>query len=101
MPGWQNSDRRDRLPSNWDKIRKDDAGYRCEATSADDERCKERAVDVDHKRRGDDHSQENLRALCEWHHDKKSGAEGAAALAATRRRISKRFRRAEVHPGLM
>ncbi|WP_280837834.1 hypothetical protein [Micromonospora sp. A200] len=65
------------------------------------ERCKEAAVEVDHIRAGDDHSDDNLRAICEWHHGKKSGGEGGAALAAKRRQIDKRFRRTEEHPGLL
>ncbi|MEU7570315.1 hypothetical protein [Micromonospora sp. NPDC049240] len=59
------------------------------------------AVDVDHIIPGNDHSRSNLRALCEWHHDKKSGAEGAAARAAAIRRTSKKFKRTETHPGLL
>jgi 5-methylcytosine-specific restriction protein A len=43
----------------------------------------------------------NLRSLCSWHHRQKSGAEGAAAKAAKRRAIEKKFRRTEKHPGLM
>ncbi|MEU0674484.1 hypothetical protein ABZ330_16590 [Streptomyces sp. NPDC006172] len=44
---------------------------------------------------------ENLRSLCTWHHRQKSSREGAAAQAAKRRAIQKRFRRDEAHPGLM
>lgn len=105
MSGWQNSDRGDRLPPEWrTKIRPRilrRAGHRCQVTNTYGERCPELAAEVDHIRAGDDHSDDNLRAICEWHHGKKSGAEGAAALAAKRRRISKKYRRTEVHPGLM
>lgn len=101
MPGWVNSDRRDRLPPEWPQMRRDTlkaAGWQCQAKE-DGVRCTERATDVDHKVRGDDHRPENRQALCERHHDRKSGQEGAAALAAKRRRINQRFRRTEVHPG--
>jgi 5-methylcytosine-specific restriction protein A len=64
-------------------------------------RCSEYATDVDHIRPGDDHSEANLRSLCEWHHQQKSSREGAAALAAKRRKIEQRFRRNEAHPGLL
>ncbi|OKI45100.1 HNH endonuclease [Micromonospora sp. CB01531] len=104
MPNWQNSDRRDRLPPNWDAIRKrvlKRDGYRCRATNVYGERCDERAVDVDHIKRDDDHSEDALQSLCEWHHDKKSGAEGARARAAIRRRHAQKFRRTEGHPGLL
>ncbi|MEX1655530.1 hypothetical protein ABZ960_20475 [Streptomyces pseudovenezuelae] len=43
----------------------------------------------------------NLRSLCSWHHRKKSGAEGAAAKAAKRRALAKKFNRTERHPGLL
>ncbi|MFD6636753.1 HNH endonuclease [Micromonospora chalcea] len=104
MPGWQNSDRRDRLPPDWPAIRRRILardGHRCRFTNTYGERCKEAAVDVDHIENNDDHSDRNLRAACEWHHDKKSGAEGAAARAAAIRRASKKFQRTEVHPGLL
>jgi 5-methylcytosine-specific restriction protein A len=104
MPNWSSSNRRDNLPTNWGAIRvrilKRD-GHRC--THRDDygTRCAELATDVDHIRPGNDHSDGNLRSLCKWHHGKKSGAEGAVAKATARRRIDKRFRRGEQHPGLI
>jgi 5-methylcytosine-specific restriction endonuclease McrA len=104
VSGWQNSDRRDRLPPDWFKIRarvlrRD--GHTC--THRDDYgiRCADLATDVDHIKPGDDHSMENLRALCSWHHNKKSGAEGGAASQANRRRQNRKFRRTEDHPGLL
>lgn len=59
------------------------------------------ATDVDHIRPGDDHSYANLRALCSWHHQKKSSSEGGEAKAFAQRRIAKRFLRVEQHPGLL
>jgi 5-methylcytosine-specific restriction endonuclease McrA len=102
MPQWEGSDRRSRLPSDWPVrrkrvLRRD--GFRCTALSSQGERCAEPASDVDHVRPGDDHSEGNLRSLCAWHHLRKSGGEGARALAAKRRRIDKTFRRTESHPG--
>lgn len=104
MPGWEGSDRRHRLPPDWDArrkriLRRD--GYRCKVKNAYSERCKEPAVDVDHIINNDDHSESNLQAICEWHHDKKSGSEGARARAAAIRRTSKKFVRTEAHPGLL
>jgi 5-methylcytosine-specific restriction endonuclease McrA len=104
VSGWQNSDRRDRLPPDWFKIRarvlrRDD--HTC--THRDDYgiRCVDLATDVDHINPGDDHSPENLRSLCAWHHQKKSSAEGGRAAQANRRRQDRKFRRTEDHPGLL
>ncbi|AWY07567.1 HNH endonuclease [Streptomyces phage Yosif] len=101
---WSSSDRRGRLPADWDKIRRRVLardGHRC--THRDDygTRCPEPATDVDHIKAGDDHSMSNLRALCSWHHARKSSGEGAAAKARARRRQDKKFRRDEDHPGLI
>ncbi|WSR65857.1 HNH endonuclease [Streptomyces sp. NBC_01198] len=104
MPQWAGSDRRDRLPANWPQIRhrvlRRDGG-RCTERNDYGVRCAELATDVDHIKAGDDHSLSNLRSLCEWHHDRKSGAEGAAARAANWRRNNRKFRRTESHPGLL
>ncbi|QDP44206.1 HNH endonuclease [Streptomyces phage Celia] len=104
MPGWKGSERREGLPSDWAQIRarilKRDQ-HRCTHTNDYGARCSEPATDVDHIIPGNDHSPGNLRSLCSWHHDKKSGAEGARAAAANRRRHDKKFRRGEQHPGLL
>ncbi|WP_202944445.1 HNH endonuclease signature motif containing protein [Salinispora tropica] len=42
-------------------------------------RCGKPATDVDHIRRGDDHTLKNLRPACTECHNRKSGQEGAAA----------------------
>lgn len=105
VPGWNGSNRRDRLPSNWPALRKrrlEFDQYECRWENAYGETtCTETAVDVDHKIPGDDHSFENLQSLCDYHHDQKSAAEGARAAAARRRTIDQRFRRTEGHPGLL
>jgi 5-methylcytosine-specific restriction protein A len=104
MPNWEGSDRRERLPADWPKrrlrvLRRD--GGQCTALTQAGTRCDSLASDVDHVRPGDDHSYENLTSLCSYHHRIKSGREGAAAQAAKRRQIAKRFRRSEQHPGLL
>jgi 5-methylcytosine-specific restriction protein A len=105
MPQWSGSDRRSRLPDNWQALRRRVLrrdGSRCTARDlTTGERCEEPATDVDHIVPGDDHRESNLRSLCGWHHRKKSSAEGGAALARKRRQNDKKFRRTEDHPGLI
>ena len=99
MPKWKGSKRKSELPSNWPKIRAKvlrHANYKCEQRLDDGSKCNEHANQCDHIRRGNDHSMRNLQALCEYHHAKKSSAEGAAALAAKRESIHKRFQRGDV-----
>nr|WP_253208341.1 HNH endonuclease [Streptomyces sp. YPW6] len=104
MPQWLDSDRKGRLPKDWDRIRnrvlrRD--GHQCTARDQYGKRCDELATDVDHIIAGDDHREANLRALCGWHHQRKSSREGAAASVKKRRQIGKRFQRNEAHPGLL
>lgn len=101
---WEGSDRRQELPPDWDTrrlriFRRD--GYRCTHRDVYGERCTGPAEECDHIVPGGDHSDENLRSLCSWHHGKKSGAEGARAAYLNRKRHDRKFRRTEVHPGLM
>lgn len=104
---WTSSDRRDRLPPDWEKIRKRVLRRDHGVCQADSERrlgqsCGKPANQVDHVRAGDDHSEENLQALCEWHHNQKSGREGAEASRKARAQRATRFRRTEErHPGLL
>lgn len=107
MSGWHTSDRRDRLPPDWERIRQQ-AGrhdaWKCQWVIFDGgrrRRCLEPGNEVDHIRPGDDHSLRNLRVLCNFHHKRKSAKEGAAAAAKKRKEISQRFRRTEEHPGLL
>ena len=103
MAQWRGSTRLDRLPDDWKARRRRvllGDGYRC-TWRHDGVRCEELATDVDHIRPGDDHDDSNLRSLCDWHHLKKSSGEGGAARAAARRRVNRRFRRSEPHPGLL
>lgn len=93
---WDSSDRRQRLPDNWDVTRRlvlQDARWRCQIRRRG---CIGRATDVDHKKRGDDHSRGNLQAACSSCHGKKSSAEGndrKRELRALRKRPLER------HPG--
>jgi 5-methylcytosine-specific restriction enzyme A len=94
---WSSSDRKERLPANWTALRlrvlRRDR-YECQWRE-DGVPCRHPANQVDHIERGDDHSLENLQALCQWHHARKSSAEGRAA---QRPRASRR-RTEERHPG--
>lgn len=105
MPNkWQGSDRKSRLPATWERIRKDvhrRDKSQCQVRLPSGRLCLEPAVDVDHIRRGDDHRLENLRCICDWHHGKKSAAEGAAAYHSKMKASRAKFRRSEVHPGLL
>ena len=97
--GWGSSDRRDRLPADWTArrmrvLRRDH--YQCQATDSLGVKCGRPANQADHIIPGDDHSYENLQALCAWHHARKSSAEGAAA----RRPRPTRRREPEPHPSL-
>ena len=95
---WEGSDRASRLPANWPQLRaivKRRAGGRCEERMRDGSRCRDRGTECDHVVPGDDHSLDNLRWICDWHHARKSSAEGNAA----RRRPTAR-RSPEPHPGL-
>lgn len=95
MP-WSSSDRRARLPQDWDSrrasvLRRD--GYRCQIAGAG---CSGIATEVDHIRRGDDHRFDNLRAVCSSCHKKKTLGE---AQVASRKKREARFRPRERHPG--
>ena len=74
-PAWEGSTRRERLPPDWDRRRRRVLlrdGHRCYL-------CGEVASEVDHVEHGDDHSLENLKAICSPCHLKKSAREGRAA----------------------
>ena len=98
---WENSDRRARLPHDWQTrrlrvLRRD--GYKCQHRDEPGApKCLAPANQVDHVERGDDHDLANLQALCAWHHARKSSAEGRAA---QRPRASRR-RPSEQHPGMI
>lgn len=102
--GWANSDRRQRLPPDWDRIQRRilrNAKHACQVKLGPGRVCGRHATQVDHIRPGDDHSDSNLRAICAECHGKKSSAEGNEAMRKRRSEISQRFRRTERHPGLL
>lgn len=99
---WATSNRRSRLPANWEReirpriLKRDPI---CRWKEHGDFTCSNPSQEVDHIRRGQDHSPANLRGLCSWHHQQKSSMEGAEALAKKRERIAKKFVRTETHAG--
>ncbi len=98
MP-WDTSDRKSRLPDDWNTrrmrvLRRD--GYRCQARDSLGYLCGQPANQCDHIVAGDNHELDNLQALCRWHHARKSSQEGNAAHP---RRPSQR-RPPEKHPAL-
>ncbi|WP_082981763.1 HNH endonuclease [Mycolicibacterium mucogenicum] len=94
--GWDTSARRFDLPANWPVIQRGvlrDARWLCEIGLPG---CLTEATEVDHKKRGNDHSRSNLQAACSWCHGKKSSQEGNAE---RNRRRALRKRPTERHPG--
>lgn len=78
---WGSSDRKSRLPDDWEQIRKvvlTRCGNRCQQTLPSGARCYQPATDVDHIRRGDElgENYSNLQGLCGEHHREKSTREG-------------------------
>lgn len=93
------SRRRAELPADWDwRVRqvKKRARGRCEWKLPSGARCPARGTDADHRGDRFDHSLGNLVWSCEYHHDKKTSAQGRQALAA-RARLARRP--TEQHPG--
>lgn len=101
---WEGSNRRDRLPPDWElrrlKILQRDS-YRC-TWIENNRRCPVKIdLEVDHRIPGDDHSDANLRTLCKGHHSRKSAREGVDARAAKRKALKEKFGGTETHPGLI
>nr|DAF63966.1 MAG TPA: HNH endonuclease [Siphoviridae sp. ctGkF2] len=93
---WESSNRRSRLPSDWDSrrllvLRRD--SFRCRIGSVG---CLVVATEVDHAVAGDNHSLNNLQAVCSACHKAKTQMEG---LAKRQRLRSQRFRPKGRHPG--
>lgn len=94
---WSSSDRRSRLPSDWSVVRsrvlrRD--GFVCQLQLVG---CASVATEVDHIVRGDNHAEENLRAVCSRCHRIKTTSE---AQEARRTKRALRFRPQPRHPGL-
>jgi 5-methylcytosine-specific restriction enzyme A len=100
MSGWEGSDRRERLPADWEARRADRLaydGYRCTWRLPSGKRCPRPATDVDHREAmADKHERRDLQSLCAHHHGQKSAREGNQARRA---RKASRFRPPEEHPG--
>lgn len=106
MSGWTGSTRRQRLPANWQALRRqilERDGWQCTEILPSGARCPAAATDVDHDRAmTDDHSPERLSSKCRRHHAIKSAAEGGRASGArAKARAAARYRPAERHPGLL
>lgn len=92
------------MPKGWDRTRRrilKRDGHRCQWLLGTGGICGEPANEVDHKvgaaQGVDDHSDENLWALCSWHHARKTGREASAVAHA----MQPRARPAEGHPGML
>jgi 5-methylcytosine-specific restriction protein A len=95
--GWEGSTRKATLPPDWQAIRRavlQRDGWRCTWPTPTG-RCTERATDVDHVGDRDDHTLENLRALCAPHH-----LQHTSRQANTKRWATRAARPPEPHPGL-
>jgi len=99
---WDTSNRRAELPPDWRSKRRPRIlardGHQCQWPTELGP-CGHPATDVDHKQPGNDHSDDNLWALCGWHHDHKTQGEAAAARRAKGYLSTKRSQ--EQHPGLV
>lgn len=108
---WNSSDRRSRLPNDWQQLRQHvitRANGQCEATIQTDPpktitpetiRCPNHGTDVDHINRGDNHAVSNLQLLCGPCHAIKTGDEATEALRQLNAKLAHPATRA-THPGL-
>lgn len=97
---WEGSNRREELPDDWEErvqAIRTRSGNRCEIVGIRG-RCRRPMEDCDHKVPGNDHSLDNLQAICKPHHAFKTAQE---ANAAKRTKAALRYRPAERHPGLL
>lgn len=95
---WSTSDRRQRLPADWPKIRrqvKARAGGKCQATQHTPQ-CNGTGTDADHIQQGDNHSLDNLQWLSEPCHKAKTARETAAR---NKRNAKLKRKPKEQHPG--
>lgn len=99
---WEGSTRKETLPPDWGQRRlavfaRDD--NRCTVIKANGKRCWDKADECDHIGDRLDHSLENLRSICSWHHQRRSSSQGGKASAQRERAPIKRPQ--ESHPGLI
>jgi 5-methylcytosine-specific restriction protein A len=94
---WNSSDRKSRLPSNWSSLRRRVLSRDHKVCQLKYKDCIRKATEVDHIVAGDDHSMDNLQAVCAWCHKLKSSMEGHKAKSVLRRL---RKRPVEPHPGV-
>ena len=76
---WAGSDRRSRLPSDWETRRRrvlERDGYQCQLRLPG---CTHLATECDHVTAGDDHRLSNLQGACHSCHARKSAREGHRA----------------------
>lgn len=95
---WNNSNRLERLPDDWPRIRmavKRRAHGRCEAKEHSP-LCDGIGTDCDHIIAGDDHSMDNLQWLSNACHKLKTSRESAER---NRERKKERLHPCEIHPG--
>ncbi|RKT82109.1 HNH endonuclease [Saccharopolyspora antimicrobica] len=97
---WENSSRSKRLPPNWRALRAQVLRRDRNTCQINGPECSIQATEVDHIQAGDNHSADNLRAVCSVCHARKSALEGSKASRIARARMSAlRKRRPERHPG--
>jgi 5-methylcytosine-specific restriction protein A len=72
---WTGSDRRKRLPKNWERIRR----YILHRDNHTCRHCGHPANQVDHITPGDNHNPDNLQALCGPCHNRKTSTEATEA----------------------
>lgn len=103
LPNWEGSTRKETLPKEWPALRlavfaRD--GNRCVIIKANGRRCWDKATDCDHIGDREDHSMENLRSLCAWHHQRRSSSQGRRGRSKAEEPWRKLLRREpEKHPG--
>lgn len=93
---WQTSNRRSRLPANWQRLRSQVLrrdNHRCQWEDHLGIRCNLTATDVDHIIAGDDHRIDNLQSLCAAHHAFKSSSEGGHGKHVAREKVKASFLR--------
>jgi 5-methylcytosine-specific restriction endonuclease McrA len=103
MPGWNGSSRRETLPPDWPQIRSavlERDHHQCQHVREDTGRiCGLLATDCDHIGDRTDHRMSNLRALCHWHHLRRSGQQGGRASQQARNARKKAAQ--PKHPGVL